>query len=302
MLRYVISQGEKVKSVSDPKSVGSHFGVRNRDFIEARGLGFTISNPRNRIVFSNHRKISLGFCIANAIWMLSGENSIERIVAYNKKGIAFSDNGIYYEAAFGDRIFGKNNQWEFAEKLLNTDINSRRIVIPIFFKEDLVNLPKDTPCAESIQLMVRSNKLDFFLTMRSQSLYAVFPYDIFLFTFLHEFLAQLLSLPIGKFYYYCKSLHIYEEELDDVEKSLAEKTQRVYKMPKMPKSDWLLVKEILSREEAIRENAPHSTYTRPIPRYWDEFLRILSLKIRKEETPNSPPQLVNFFNLSESYL
>lgn len=305
LLKSVIQFGDMVESVNDPRSVGSYFGTSRRNFIEVRGVSIIINNSRNRLILSDLRQTSLGFCIANALWLLSGEKTIDRIVPYNKKGLVFSDNGIYYEAAFGDRIFGTYNQWEIAYKLIKLDLNTRRAVIPIFFEDDLINLPKDTPCAESIQLMVRSGKLDFFLNMRSQSLYSVFPYDIFLFTFLHEFLAQLLSLPLGKFYYHCKSLHVYEEEMESVNFFLKNELHSEFEMPPMPTTDWNVIKSVLKAEESIRVESKNpflGEISLNLPNYWIELLRILSLKIEKEKSTNKKIVKARFFNQAFVYV
>ncbi len=305
LMKELDSNGEYVSSVSDPSSVGSMFGKKARDFIEIKGLSFVLRNPRNRLVASKVRKVSFGFSIANFIWLLSGENTVDRILPYNKNGAAFSSNGLYYEAAFGDRIFGTYKLWEYAKNVLISDTTTRRAEIPLFFPNDLVLLHRDTPCADSIQLMVRNGRMDFFLSMRSQSAYSVFPYDLFLFTMLHEFLSLEMNLPIGYFYYYCKSFHFYVEERDKVKNLLKEKPSKPHEMPSMCKTDHTLVNLILEQEERIRlglYNITNDVISCGIPHYWFDLLNLLQLKLQLEREPGSPNQNEAFYHLNKLYI
>ena len=43
-------------------------------------------------------------------------------------------------------------------RFYSIDITTRRALMPIFIPNDLKNLPKDTSCASSIQIMIRETK------------------------------------------------------------------------------------------------------------------------------------------------
>lgn len=288
-LRNLHKNGVRVKSVVDKKSVGSDFGRRERDFIELQGYGFTILNPRNRYIYSQRRKMSFGFCIANFIWLLSGKKDVETICFYNNKGLAFSSNGEYYEAAFGDRLFGSYSLIESAIRLIQKDNTTRRALIPMFLPTDLISLPLDTPCASSIQIMVRGNKVDFFLHMRSQAVVSVFPYDIFLFTMLHEYISLALGIPMGKFNYYCNSFHYYLEEDLLVKAILKEKTSIPVEMDKMTSGTIKLLPTILEFEKRIRYNVSSNipmknTNFNFLPSYWKNLFKVLYTKALHENT------------------
>lgn len=281
------TKGRFVNSVTDPTSIGSNFGNKSRDFVELQGFSFQLTNPRNRLIFSEYRKLSMGFNIANFLWFMSGSKDVESISFYNKFGKAFSNNGKYYEAAFGDRIFGTYNLIENAKKLLISDSTSRRVLIPLFFPDDLKTLPNDTPCASSIQLMIRNNKLDFFLHMRSQSVIMVFPYDIFLFTMLHEYLSILLGKELGIFNYYANSFHYYTEEEPILVDILSENYIEPIPMKEMPPTSidelvTLLEFENKIRNSILKKGKSDFSSLNLFSNYWKELLYLLCAKAEIE--------------------
>lgn len=208
----LLLEGNSVDSVLDKNSVGSMFGTCDRPFKELLNFSLSITNVRDRLIANRCRSVSLGFSVANFFWVLLGRRDVDSISFYNRQGKVFSDGGKYYECAFGDRIFGRYPQWKQAKDLLLSDRTTRRAQIPLFWDKDLKNLPLDTPCASSIQLFIRNEKLEMVLNMRSQSAVLVLPYDMFLFTMLQEYFACSLGLEVGTFHYNAASFHYYLKE------------------------------------------------------------------------------------------
>ena len=285
-------KGKSVQSIADKTSVGTLFGKTEREFVELLGVSFVLTNPRNRLIYSNVRKASFGFNVANYLWLMSGRNDVETISFYNKKGEAYSGNGTYYEAAFGARIFGDYQLWSFVKSILLNDKTTRRALLPLFFPDDLKKLPKDTPCASSIQIMVREKKVDFFLHMRSQSAAMVFPYDIFLFTMLHEYVAICLKVDIGNFHYYCNSFHFYKDEIEVVQKIVEEKLTIANEMPIMDVSTPQQLVDLIKLEGVIRQDVLNNNflstdrYLSNLSPYWRGLFEILILKACKEHNVN----------------
>jgi thymidylate synthase len=282
-LKNIRKTGRIVSSVTDKSSVGSLFGKKERDFKELLGYSFVLTNPRNRLIYSRARKLSFGFSIANLIWLLSGRNDVETISFYNKHGNVYSNNGVYYEAAFGDRIFGNLKLWESAKELLIKDENTRRALMPIFIPNDLKMLPNDTPCASSIQIMIRDKRIDFLLHMRSQSVAMVLPYDMFLFTMLHEFISKTFKLPMGNFYYYCNSFHYYLEEETIVSDILKEDLHLPKEMEEMCFIDNKVLSDIIQTETEIRKYAAKGKQISAqilsnLPVYWQNLCHVLNHK------------------------
>lgn len=276
----IYQNGKSVDSVSDNRSVGSFFGDKERPYKEIIGYNFILDNPRSRIITSRNREMSLGFAIANFLWVFGGKKDVESISFYNRLGKAFSNNGEYYESAFGGRIFSDFQSWEFAKELLTSDVNTRRALIPIFLPKDLIERPLDTPCASYIHLFIRDNCLDMVLSMRSQSVIMVFPYDLFLFTMLQEFFSLQLNIKLGKFYYYCDSFHYYLNEEKLGQKIIQEESVPNDKnsiMPEMTSLSSLQINNIQYTEDEIRkriltgEKFPYDKII-DVDGYWSDLL------------------------------
>src|ERR1700687_4926737 len=62
--------------------------------------------------------------------------------------------------------------------------------------------------------LVRGGKLCCVAMMRSQSAYAVLPYDACLFMCIQSYLAASLDIPTGSYHHICSSIHIYEDEIE----------------------------------------------------------------------------------------
>ncbi|MDO8272422.1 MAG: thymidylate synthase [Gammaproteobacteria bacterium] len=253
-LQDIKALGRLVPSVTDKTSVGSHFGKRLKDYKEIIGYSFILENPRNRVITNSPRNMSFGFAVANFLWVLTGRRDVESISFYNSKGRAFSSDGEYYESAFGDRLFGTYKQWDKIKSRLLNDKSSRRAFLPLYFPQDLIQSPLDLSCATGIQFLIRDDRLEFVLHMRSQSAAMVFPYDIFLFSLLHEYFSLELGVGLGKFYYYAASFHYYNEEEDSIEKILSNNSiSDPGVMPSMDRLNNEGVVRLYNAESEIRE-------------------------------------------------
>lgn len=293
-IQKILEEGEVIDSVKDTASVGSLFGKRQRDYKEIQGYNFVLNNPRSRIIHSRSRNASLGFSLANFIWVVCGRRDVDSISFYNKRGRLFSDDGQYYESAFGDRIFGRQKQWDHAKRLLTKDGSTRRALIPLYLPKDLELLPSDTPCASSIQLMIRKGRLDMLLHMRSQSAVMVLPYDLFLFSMMQELFSVFLNLQLGKLFYYCNSFHYYMDEENLALKILSENDKHLVQGREMPpmatisenELDRLCKLETKIRNNILDENTVPSEID-TLPAYWKQIMIILWLKGSRECGNNS---------------
>lgn len=282
----VEQDGKNILSVADPTSIGSYFGRKNRAYREVINYSFALENPRNRFVTNRARKASLGFAVANFIWVLLGRKDVESISFYNSRGYAFSSDGEYYESAFGDRIFGSAGIWQEIKALLLSDPSTRRAFIPLLTPEDIRNRPRDTSCAVGFQLLNRDSKLDFLLSMRSQSVALVMPYDIFLFTMLHEFMSIELGLDLGCFYYTANSLHYYLDEKPLIKEILRSRSGNQLNAPDFGSMTYISPAELSNlsaAENIIRESiiknasCPEYLFSMFDP-YWARLLKIVWVK------------------------
>src|SRR6185295_17999982 len=135
----LLENGVPVHGVKDQFSVGSAFGERERGTRELVSVAFALTSPRHRLIRSVHRRVDLGYAIANAIWTFSGSDDAESISFYNPGGQIFSDDGARLFAAPGKRIFNSpaGDQFDRAIQRLKEDATTRRAVISLFNPADL---------------------------------------------------------------------------------------------------------------------------------------------------------------------
>jgi hypothetical protein len=97
---------------------------------------------------------------------------------------------------------------------LRDDPGSRRAVVtlshPFSYADQLGG--GTPPCLVSAQFLLRDNKLDMIITMRSNDIWRGFPLDVYQFSMWQIFLAAALKAPVGTYYHYVGSLHLYERD------------------------------------------------------------------------------------------
>ena len=168
-----------------------------------------IRNPTLNILKSDIRNLPMRYAVGELLWYLSGSNKLSAIKRYSKAWENLSDDGETVNSAYGYRI-GKQfgfNQWEYVKELLKKDPNTRQAVIHI---KDASNKPtKDTPCTVSLQFLLRDDKLNLTVYMRSNDIWLGFPYDVFSFTCLQILMANELDVEIGEYTHIAGSLHLY---------------------------------------------------------------------------------------------
>jgi len=210
--QYILVNGEKVNPTK---------GVNQ----EVRNCVLTLLNPRSRISLSEVRSKVIS-CVGEFLWYLTGSDSIEFIEYYISKyreRINFDEATIDpVPGAYGPRIFGTPNQFEKIFELLKKSESTRRAVISIYSKNDLVgDDSRDIPCTCTLQFFIRQNRLHLTSYMRSNDAALGLVHDIFSFTLLQELMfAKLLlvnpQLQLGEYTHIVGSLHIYDADLSKI--------------------------------------------------------------------------------------
>lgn len=175
---------------------------------------FCIEDPTRNIVSSPLRNMPMRYAIGELAWYLSGSNRVSDISRFAKKWVDISDDGVHNNSAYGWRIFDKFdfNQWDYVKGLLQKDPNNRQAVIHI---KDASNTPtKDTPCTVYLQFLLRDNRLNLSVHMRSNDIWMGVPYDMFSFCFLQMMMAMELGVEIGEYNHYAGSLHMYARDYE----------------------------------------------------------------------------------------
>lgn len=170
----------------------------------------TVVDMKNPIVNVEARKLGKAFLFGEAYWILSGRNDVEYMEPLSKHISMFSDDGIYFQGAYGPQII---QQMPFILETLGKDKHSRQAVISIWKPSPRPS--KDIPCTLNVQWVIRGNLIHCLLNMRSSDVWMGVPYDWFNFSCLTTYLALILkekfeyNLELGFLFFNAGSQHLY---------------------------------------------------------------------------------------------
>lgn len=195
--------------------LGEQVSPRGMETCEVLGLGFELTDPRNRLTTLASRNWSPALAVAELAWNLRGDDHVDALAFYTPRWREFADDdGVVRGSCYGARVFGacadESTQWLNVVKLLSTDPFSRRAVLNFRVQEDVSKPSVDVSCTNSLQFVLRDGKLHAFVSMRSNDAIWGVPYDLFLFTSLQELMALELGVGLGSYHHYAASMHIYE--------------------------------------------------------------------------------------------
>lgn len=176
------------------------------------------SSPRKRVLFDVARKANPFFHVAEAIWMLAGRNDVDYPRQFNSQMYVYSDDGKSFNAAYGFRWkhhFGVDQVAKCVE-MLRANPEDRRVVMSMWDpRQDLGSKSLDIPCNLQIMFRVVGGELVMTTTNRSNDLiWGLLGANCVHLSFLHEYIAAAVDLPLGKWYHMTNNLHIYEHHWD----------------------------------------------------------------------------------------
>lgn len=190
-------------------------GVRGFETKEIIAPQILLLNPRNRIAYNEERKFSTKFAITEALLLFQSGNEVKYPARYNETMRQFTDDGVTLFGSYGRRI--ANNIPKVIDKL-KADKKSRQAVLTILQKDDPFVDTKDIPCTLTIQFLIRDDKLNMIVNMRSNDIMWGLPYDMFMFSVLQEVIASTLNIELGWYLHRPASLHLYKRHYELFEK------------------------------------------------------------------------------------
>lgn len=193
-----------------------YYGQSIDNTLELQNLSMHIRNPNPYRLTIHDRNVSEKYLNAELEWYWSGNNSAEWIGQYAKKWLSITDDGKTSNSAYGYIILKKyKNQLEEIIQLLYHDPLSRRAVLNISDPRIDRIETKDMQCTIMVQFLLRNDKINTTVCMRSNDIYTGFPYDYVFFMSLAEYIRQRLNcdnthhLEIGTYTHNVTSMHIY---------------------------------------------------------------------------------------------
>lgn len=274
-----------------PQFINAPRGFRSREVLNSH---ITLTNPRERVCYAPARKTNIVFNFAEALWYLSGDNTLDHIGYYARDMAKYSmDGATLTGTAYGPKLFAfgpaRINQWQSVVDLLATgDPDSKRAVIAIFdANEWSVQKNLDVSCTLALQFLVREGRLYMVTYMRANDAFRGIVSDVFSFTFIQEFLARQLGLEVGEYYHNVGSMHVYDSDEAWVTRVLDEGPEDTVRVPTpvfpaMPAGDnWGHLRRVLEIERRLRTNALRLTSElverSELPPYWQQVIVLFGL-------------------------
>ena len=177
--------------------------------------------PLERVLFHPVRDANPFFHFMEALWMLAGRNDVASVKEYNQQIGKYSDDDEVFHGAYGFRWrewYGFDQLTELVE-LLRTDPETRRAVLSMWSASgDLVASEgmggvhaKDIPCNTQAYLDLRGGVLNMTVTCRSNdAIWGAYGANAVQFSFLLEYLATHLGVPVGVYRQFSNNLHVYK--------------------------------------------------------------------------------------------
>jgi thymidylate synthase len=201
---------------------GEPVTVRGLATRELTGVTLTLRDPIAPVLPTGvGRSVSRPFAALEVLDVLAGSShpKLTDVVAPGWRDVLIdpSDSGVFF-AAYGPRMA---DQLPTVMQMLSNGSATRSAQVVLARVLDTV-WPGDRPCTTSLQFLLRHHRLDLHVNMRSQDVWLGVPYDLFLFNQLQNTVAKLLDVEAGSYVHHATSLHVYERDIDDVEKMLGD--------------------------------------------------------------------------------
>jgi thymidylate synthase len=191
------------------------------DVNEITALTYEVEDLQSYQFKNNTGRLDYEYADTFYRWMIEGcTDSTEILEKYpntarfveKPKSDLLPDN---FNTFYGPRIL---EQLPFIVKELEEKPNTRRAVISILDKDDLILLDKNEalefPCCDSATFFIRDGKLNIHLHMRSQNMGQVLKLDMYLWGRFTCELAERLNLQTGKFTSSVVSAHTFVKDFN----------------------------------------------------------------------------------------
>lgn len=246
---------------------------------EISATTFELTNSRARVSRSASRG-RLFSALGELCWYLSGSSATEEIAHYAGYYRRFDEDGAIF-GAYGPRLlaFDGVNQLNYVIETLRASPSSRKAVIQLFDHQDVIAPHLDVPCTCTLQYLLRDGQLSAITYMRSNDVFFGLPHDIFCFTMLQELIARSIGAEVGSYHHMVGSLHMYDENQDELAQFLREGWQSTTRsMPPMPPGDpWEAVAHLLDVERQLKAASDVSDVQFNTAPYWGDLERLLAV-------------------------
>jgi len=214
---------------------------RGQKINEITNCVFELLNPRQSMYMNDRRSSQFAYIAAELVWYFMGREDLDFIKHYAKFWeILVNDDGTL-NSAYGNLIFREENeygynQYKWAYDSLVKDKDSRQAIMHFNKPSHQYEGNKDFVCTLNGVFMIRNDKLNFTIMIRSNDVILGLPTDIAFFTKLQEQMLNHLrsvypELEMGKYTHIANSMHLYERNFELVNEMLKSEFHSLYSEP-----------------------------------------------------------------------
>jgi thymidylate synthase len=269
---------------------------------ECLNVSFSLTDPRDRIVYAPARRTNIVFSFAEALWYLWGRDDLEMIAYYAPRLAKFSADGTTLTgSAYGPRMFRPattgRSQWERVRDLLVSEPGSKRAVLGLFRPEELVNPGNsDVSCTLGLQFMLRSGHLHATAYMRGNDAVIGLLSDVFSFTLIQEFTALQIGAQLGSYAHHVGSMHVGDHDADRAAAIVADADADAehdrFPVAPMPPTNWSDLHIVQRHEEKLRRDEerlnPYDVSWLGLAPYWQQVLLMFEIYRQIVHHPGDP--------------
>ena len=187
--------------------------------------------PLERVLFDPLRNCNPYFHFAESLWLLAGRNDIGFLTQFNPRMKEFSDDGLTQRGAYGyrwrnwfvmerekpidvDTSEDNSDQLNRIVRMLKKNPDERRAVLSMWDANEDLEMPraKDIPCNLSVMFKIRQGCLTATISCRSNdNCWGTYGANPVQFSYLLEYMAARIGVPVGHMYQISDSWHVYRE-------------------------------------------------------------------------------------------
>lgn len=203
----------------------------NNGYVEVIGATYSFDPYNDCNMSTNSSIIDADKLNAMYAWYLEGRRDDTSIIAKFPEYATRIDNGhTLFNSNYGWHMY-TNGGLQHCIEVLAKDKNSRQAICILNSNDIMSDSSIDKLCTNSIQFVIRNNKLIAIIQMRSSNVITLLPYDVHMFSKFYKDAYTALSkiykqLEAGKIIMQVGSLHFY---LDDINKIKLQTSQTFYR-------------------------------------------------------------------------
>jgi thymidylate synthase len=201
-------------ALSDLVQNGKEIKVREESVLELRNRITVLQKPMERCLFLRRRGDSIVGNVAEALWVMAGKNEISWLESYLPRAKDFSDDGRTWRAAYGPRLrqWHGVDQFKAVRDLILAEKETRRASMSLFDPGKDYVQSKDIPCNNWLHWLVRDNRLNLNVAVRSNDVVWGFSgVNNFEWSTLQQMMAHWCGVEMGEVTYLASSFHLYKE-------------------------------------------------------------------------------------------